>query len=120
METKPVIMHLLKARHPGCAHLIATQRSGLLHNECAKPCSENIIAGFSRNNPYPVPGNAILFTNTSSGASAYQWSVDGACDFQCGKIFLTLFTNQGKYKVITESFQCEIRPVMPSIRILSS
>ena len=83
--------------------LITTQRSGLLHNQCMKPCSENIMANFSRNNPYPVPGNAILFTNTSSGASAYQWSVDGNA-ISTAQNFSYSFANPGKYKVSLKAF----------------
>ncbi len=78
--------------------MIATQRSGLLQNQCSKPCAENSQANFSRNNPYPVPGNAVLFTNTSSGASAFEWSVDGTA-ISSAKNFTYTFTSNGKYKV---------------------
>jgi hypothetical protein len=57
-------------------NVIATQRSGLLVNKCDPPCSENILASFTRDIAYPVPGSTIQFTNTSTGASAYQWLVD--------------------------------------------
>ncbi len=55
---------------------INTQRSGLLQNECDKPCNENIVAAFTRDNAYPVPGDSISFTNTSTGAASYQWLVN--------------------------------------------
>jgi gliding motility-associated-like protein len=34
-------------------------------------------AGFSTSNFYPAPGETVDFTNTSTSATAYQWSVNG-------------------------------------------
>lgn len=55
---------------------IMTQRNGLLQDECVPPCSENIIASFTRNIAYPIPGDVIIFTNTSSPTLYYEWLVN--------------------------------------------
>ena len=82
---------------------INTQRSGLLQNQCDRPCTENIIAGFSRNIAYPIPGNAINFTNTSTGAGNYQWLVNDILVATTGNFSYT-FPAVGKYKVTLKAY----------------
>ena len=82
---------------------IMTQRSGLLQDECTKPCIENIIAEFTRDISYPLPGDQITFTNTSSGAANYQWLVDGTVISTTTDFFHT-FNATGKYKVTLKAF----------------
>lgn len=55
---------------------IITQRAGLLQNKCNPPCSESILAGFTRDIAYSVIGNTINFTNTSFGATKFEWLVN--------------------------------------------
>lgn len=55
---------------------ILTQRAGLLKNECDPPCAESIVAGFTRDVDYSVIGNTINFTNTSVGATKFEWLVN--------------------------------------------
>jgi len=86
---------------------IATQRSGLLQNECAKPCAESIIAGFTRNNPYPLPGDLVSFTNTSAGASNYQWLINGTV-FSTGSNFSYSFSSKGKYKITLKAYNGDV------------
>jgi gliding motility-associated-like protein len=82
---------------------ITTQRTGLLQNECTKPCVENIIAGFTRDIAYPVSGDLITFTNTSSGAAGYQWLVnDVVVSTNAG--FSYTFNATGKNKVTLKAF----------------
>ncbi len=82
---------------------IATQRSGLLQDECTPPCTETIVAGFTRNNPLPINGSTVTFTNTSSGAANYEWLIDGTVVGTLPNLTHT-FTASGKYKVTLKAF----------------
>jgi gliding motility-associated-like protein len=82
---------------------INTQRSGLLQNACDKPCSENIIAAFGRNNAYPLPGDSISFTNNTTGAASYQWLLNDVV-ISTDKDFGYRFTATGKYKVTLKAY----------------
>ena len=86
---------------------IITQRSGLLQNKCTKPCDENIIASFVRNNANPVPGDVIRFTNTSSGATNYQWLVNNAV-VSTSADFSYSFIASGKYQVTLKAYNNNI------------
>ncbi|MES2371402.1 MAG: M43 family zinc metalloprotease [Bacteroidota bacterium] len=57
---------------------IATQRPGLISNAITKPCTEDVLAGFTRDIADPKIGETINFTNTSLNATSYEWYVDGA------------------------------------------
>ncbi len=82
---------------------ILTQRAGLLQDECTRPCIENIVANFTRDTAYPVAGALVNFTNNSTGASNYEWSVDGTV-MSAGTNFSYTFNNTGKYKVTLKAF----------------
>lgn len=82
---------------------VMTQRAGLLQDECSRPCIENIIAGFTRDVAYPVTGNLINFTNTSTGASNYEWSVDGTT-VATTTDFSYAFNSTGKTKITLKAF----------------
>jgi gliding motility-associated-like protein len=86
--------------------MIQTQRSGLLQNECVKPCAENIIASFKRNIPYPVPEATINFTNTTSGSSNYQWLVNDV-PVATTADFTYTFAAIGKYKVTLKAYNTD-------------
>lgn len=55
---------------------VATQRPGLIGNAITKPCTENVLAGFTRDIADPKIGETINFTNTSLNATSYEWFVD--------------------------------------------
>jgi gliding motility-associated-like protein len=83
---------------------ITTQRAGLLQNECDKPCANSFVAAFTRNNAYPLPGDQILFTNTSGGgATNYQWLVNGVV-VSTSQNFSYSFSDTGKFKVTLKAF----------------
>lgn len=82
---------------------IQTQRAGLLEAQCVKPCVENIVAGFSRNNAYPVPGDNIAFTNHSTGAANYEWLIDGVI-VSTATNFSYAFNAVGKYKLTLKAY----------------
>ena len=77
---------------------IQTQRPGLLAAQCVKPCVENIVAGFSRNNAYPVPGDIIIFTSHSTGATNYEWLIDDVV-VSSSASYAHTFQAAGKFKV---------------------
>jgi gliding motility-associated-like protein len=77
---------------------INTQRPGLLVDKCAPPCNDAIQASFTRDNWYPLPGAIINFTNTSTGATAYEWSVNGVVSATAPN-FSTSFAGVGRNKV---------------------
>jgi PKD repeat protein len=82
---------------------INTQRSGLLQDECTRPCIENIIAGFTRNIAYPVRGDAITFTNNTTGVTNYEWSVNDTVQSTSAN-FVYTFNEVGKNKVTLKAF----------------
>lgn len=56
---------------------IAGPRSGLLNSRCNPPCGDHILSSFTRDISDPSVGDVIHFTNTSTGASNYEWIVNG-------------------------------------------
>ena len=82
---------------------VATQRSGLLMDECTQPCSDNITANFTRDIPYPVTGDLITFTNTSTGAANFQWLVNDIV-ISTAINFSYTFNAAGKNKVTLKAF----------------
>lgn len=82
---------------------IITQRVGLLQNECSKPCTDNIISNFTRDLPYPTIGDMVNFTNTATGASSYEWSVDNVV-VSTSLNFSYTFNTAGKFKVMLKAF----------------
>ncbi|MES1197742.1 MAG: gliding motility-associated C-terminal domain-containing protein, partial [Chitinophagaceae bacterium] len=86
---------------------IITQRSGLLIDECTKPCIENIVAGFTRDIADPIIGDLINFTNSSTGTSNYLWLVDGVVVSSSLDLSYT-FSATGKYKVTLKAYNSDI------------
>ena len=82
---------------------INTQRSGLLQNQCDKPCNENINAAFVRDNAFPANGDVVNFTNNSTGAIKYQWLIDNVV-ISDSTNFTFIFTTAGKFKVTLKAY----------------
>ncbi|MFN8245776.1 MAG: gliding motility-associated C-terminal domain-containing protein [Ferruginibacter sp.] len=82
---------------------VLTLRSGLLQDECTPPCTDNINAGFTQNIPYPLVGDMVDFTNTSTGASGYEWLVDDV-SISTGTNYSHSFSATGKYKITLKAF----------------
>ncbi|MGZ5134279.1 MAG: M43 family zinc metalloprotease, partial [Flavitalea sp.] len=82
---------------------IQTQRSGLLDEKCIKPCPDNIVAAFTRNSSYPLPGDQISYTNRSTGASNYEWLVNDVVVSKSSDMVQS-FNAVGKYKVTLKAF----------------
>lgn len=85
---------------------IATQRSGLLQDECNKPCTENSGAGFTRDNANPTPGTIINFTNTATGATQFSWLINDVVS-SSGNNFSTSFPAAGVYKVTLKAYNAD-------------
>lgn len=83
--------------------VIATQRSGLLEAQCVKPCSDMIVANYTRDVPHPQPGTIINFTNTSTGASNYEWLINDVL-VATTQNYSHAFGANGKYKVTVKAF----------------
>lgn len=80
--------------------VLTTTRSSLLVEDlCVKPCAESILASFTRNNWFPIPGDVITFTSTSSGGTNYEWTVDGVPAGSNSPTLTHSFGTVGKYKV---------------------
>ncbi len=69
------------------------------NNKCNAPCPENIVASFTRDNWFPKIGDQINFTSTSTGASNYQWSVNGVVVGSNSPTYSMVFTTAGKTQV---------------------
>ena len=47
-------------------------------DRCNIPCSENIQTAFDWNsNPHPIVGDVVTFNNSTTGATNYEWNVNG-------------------------------------------
>jgi gliding motility-associated-like protein len=80
--------------------LLAGPRNSLLAvDKCNKLCSENILAGFTRDNWFPSTGSTINFTSTSTGGSTYQWTVDGVVAGGNSPNLVYSFPVNGKFAV---------------------
>ena len=86
---------------------IATVRSSLLMNECTPPCGESSVAAFTRSNAYPLPGSTVSFTNTSTGASQFQWSVNNVV-VSTATNFSYTFPATGKYAVNLKAYNANV------------
>lgn len=59
-------------------NFIATGLAGMMSSTvCTDPCTDVIAAAFTGNIDYPVVGDLLHLTNTSTGAASYEWLVDG-------------------------------------------
>ena len=85
---------------------IATVRSSLLQNECTPPCGESSLASFTRDQAYPTPGTTVNFTNTSTGATQYQWSVNNVVVSTAANFTYT-FTAAGTYAVTLKAYNAD-------------
>jgi gliding motility-associated-like protein len=77
---------------------IATQRSGLINNLMNKPCADNVLASFTRDNANPKINDLVSFNNTSQNAASYEWLVDGVSRGTTAN-FSNTFTTAQKFKV---------------------
>ena len=59
-------------------NFIATSLTGMIGSTvCTDACTDAVSASFTTNIDYPVIGDVLNLTNTSTGALAYEWLVDG-------------------------------------------
>lgn len=65
---------------------------------CNEPCTENIIAAFTRDIEYPVVGDVVTFTSSGTGGNAYQWLVDGVPGGNAATMQLTV-TQKKNYEI---------------------
>jgi len=61
-----------------------------------------VTASFSTSNLYPAPGETVNFTNNSTGANSYTWSVNGTASGSSAN-FSNNFTSPGQYNVCLEA-----------------
>jgi gliding motility-associated-like protein len=84
---------------------LAGARSSLYtQNKCDPPCTENIKAGFTRNNWLPAAGDLIQFSSSSIGGTNYQWTVNDQPVGVNSPDYSQSFTQQGRYKVTLKVF----------------
>jgi hypothetical protein len=79
--------------------LTGPRASLLLQDKCNKPCNENILVNFTRDNWFPSTGSTINFTSTSTGGSVYEWSVNGVITGGNSPTLTYTFPSNGKYRV---------------------
>ncbi|MEP7220132.1 MAG: M43 family zinc metalloprotease [Bacteroidota bacterium] len=74
-------------------------RKSLLESKgCLSPCTSPVIASFTTSSVLVIAGTTVMFTNTSTGASLYEWRVDGAVITTNANASYT-FNTQGHYTV---------------------
>lgn len=68
-------------------------------DRCNIPCTDNINASFNWDgNPYPVSGDNVTFSNTTTGATTYKWYLNNI-DTGSTKDLTINFTNPGRYNI---------------------
>jgi len=76
---------------------LTSARSGLIAgSKCNPSCAENIVAGFTRDNWMPKPGDLVQFTSTSSGGTNFQWMVNGVAAGTNSPNFSMTYADTGK------------------------
>jgi len=85
---------------------IASVRNSLLQNECTAPCGEGSLASFTRDQSYPTTGMTVNFTNTSTGAVSFEWSVNGAV-VSTSASFSYTFAMSGTYAVRLKAYNAD-------------
>lgn len=77
-------------------------------DRCKIPCAENIQASFDWNsNPHPIAGDKVQFNNSSTGASNFQWYVNGVM-VDNGISLKYDFPLRGKYEVRLKAYNADI------------
>lgn len=62
-------------------NFIATSLPGMIGSTlCNEPCTAPVAASFTRDIDFPVTGNTVQFTNTSTGAVTYEWWVNNTLE----------------------------------------
>ncbi|MES2649809.1 MAG: PKD domain-containing protein [Bacteroidota bacterium] len=82
---------------------ILALRKTLLQNKCAPPCADNIVAGFTRDINFPRPAETISFTNTSTGASNFQWFLNDSLVSSASN-YAVAFADTGKYEISLKAY----------------
>ncbi len=73
-------------------------------DRCNIPCAENIQTSFDWNtNPHPIIGDQVQFNNSSTGASNFNWYVNGVLVSSVSALTYT-FPVAGKYEVKLKAF----------------
>ncbi|SFD77557.1 gliding motility-associated C-terminal domain-containing protein [Chitinophaga sp. CF118] len=58
-------------------NFIASSLPGMINSTvCTPPCTSTAVASFTKNIDYPVIGDIVNLTNTSTGATSYEWLVN--------------------------------------------
>jgi len=77
-------------------------------NRCNIPCAENIQASFDWNtNPHPIIGDQVQFNNSSTGATNYEWYVNGVLVDNVVALKYT-FPLAGKYEIKLKAYNADI------------
>ena len=82
---------------------IASLRYGLLTDECTPGCNENIVASFMSNIAHPLPGNTVVFTNTSSGTGSFTWLINNVAVSNTANLSYT-FPTAAKYIITLKAY----------------
>jgi PKD repeat protein len=80
------------------AALLGPRASLLQSKGCQTPCTTPISIGFTASASNIQAGSSVSFTNTTSGASQYDWKINGS-SVCCSPDFCHTIYNQGTYIV---------------------
>ena len=79
--------------------IIRLYHKGILSDGRSKPCNNNLLVRFDRNNWYPVPGTTVTFTAVADPTLKYEWEMDDQPVGFNSPVFSYTFLNAGKYKL---------------------
>ena len=76
-------------------------------NRCKIPCAENIQTSFDWNtNPHPIIGDQVQFNNSSTGATNYEWYVNGVLVSNVVALKY-VFPLAGKYEIKLKAYNAD-------------
>lgn len=76
-------------------------------DRCNLPCAENIQASFDWNtNPHPVIGDQVQFNNSTTGATNFEWYVNGVLVDNVAALKY-VFTLAGKYEIKLKAYNAD-------------
>ena len=98
------IMSFTEGQGERMRNFVAASLPGMINTTvCTPPCIATAVAAFTKDIDYPVVGNVVNFTNTSTGATNYEWLVDDVVTATTTDFSYTVTAKQN-YKIVLRAY----------------
>lgn len=98
------IMSFTEGQAQRMRDFIGSSLTGMIGSTlCNAPCATAAVAGFTKDADYPLIGSTVNFTNTSTGATTYQWLVDDVVVSTAASFSLNV-TEKKDYVVVLRAY----------------